>query len=165
MLSIAILAGGIPKQIWQNKEIVSFHGEVLITRILKRLVGISNELKIIAPRNDQYLSMGSSVEPDIFPERGLSGGFYTALSKASYQAVALVLYDMPFINFGLLMHQRNILIFENVDVVVLTSENGLEPLHAIFRKDPCLPLFFDALRAERTALFSGLSRKSSDSNK
>jgi molybdopterin-guanine dinucleotide biosynthesis protein A len=133
---------------------MAFHGYVLITRILKRLVGISNEMMINASRNDQYLSWGIKVEPDIFPEGGPLGGLYTALSRASNQAVALVACDMPFDNPGLLIHQRNILLLENVDVVVPFFEKGLEPLHAIYRKDTCLLLVFDALGAGENRLIS-----------
>ncbi len=154
MLTIAVLAGGMSQRMGQDKSVMVFNGEALIRRVLKRVAGLANEVMIVAPRNHEFLSLGIKVEPDIFPGRGPLGGLYTALIKSSNQEVALIACDMPFVNPGLLLHQLEILISDNVDVVVPSSEKGLEPLHAIYRKETSLPSVKGALDSGERRLVS-----------
>ena len=154
MLTIAVLAGGMSQRMGQDKSIMTFNGEVLIRRVLNRLAGLANEVMIVAPRNHAYLSLGIKVEPDILPGRGPLGGLYTALNKSFNQEVALIACDMPFVNPGLLLHQLEILISDNVDVVVPSSDKGLEPLHAIYRKETSLPAVKEALDSGERRLVS-----------
>jgi molybdopterin-guanine dinucleotide biosynthesis protein A len=154
MLTIAVLAGGKSQRMGQDKSIMTFQGEVLIRRVLNRLAGLANEVMVIAPRNHEYLSLGVMVEPDILPGCGPLGGLYTALIRSSNQEVALIACDMPFVNPGLLLHQLDILLSDNVDVVVPSSEKGLEPLHAIYRKDTSLPAVKKALDSGERRLVS-----------
>jgi molybdopterin-guanine dinucleotide biosynthesis protein A len=58
---------------------------------------------------------------------------------------------MPFIQAGLLGAQRDLLLKENADAVIPRSPVGLEPLHAVYRRETCLS-------AVRTALESGERR-------
>ena len=55
---------------------------------------------------------------------------------------------MPFVSAALLRAQRDLLTREEVDVVIPCSPNGIEPLHAVYRRDACLA-------AVRTALDAG----------
>jgi molybdopterin-guanine dinucleotide biosynthesis protein A len=154
MFTIAVLAGGKSQRMGQDKSIMTFHGEVLIRRVLNRVAGLADEVMVIAPRNHEYLSLGIKVEPDLLPGCGPLGGLYTALNKASNQEVALIACDMPFVNPGLLLHQVDLLLSDHVDVVVPSSEKGLEPLHAVYRKETSLPAVKDALDSGERRLVS-----------
>ena len=147
MFTLAILAGGKSQRMGQDKAIMPFLGVALIHRILDRLGGLAAEVIVIAPESKEYLSLGIRIAPDLLPGRGPLGGLYTALFAASQQVVATVACDMPFVNAELLAHQRDILFSDKMDVVVPSSERGLEPLHTIYRRETCLPVVREALDA------------------
>jgi molybdopterin-guanine dinucleotide biosynthesis protein A len=157
MLSLAILAGGNSQRMGRDKSIINFRGEALVRRVIDRLKGLSEEVIVIAPRSPEYLSLGIRIAPDLLPRRGPLGGLYTALFTASHPAVATVACDMPFVSAELLAHQRDILFSDNMDIVVPSSERGLEPLHAVYRRDTCLPAVWEALNAGEKRLISWYS--------
>ncbi len=138
----------------KDKAFIRFHGETLVSRILDRLEGLAEEVIVIAPRSPENLPRGVQFAPDLLPGRGPLGGLYTALSVASHQIIAVVACDMPFVNAKLLAYQRDILLSEDLDVVVPSSEKGLEPLHAIYRKNSCLPPVRKTLEAGKGQLIS-----------
>ncbi len=158
MLTLAILAGGKSQRMGQNKAMMPFQGEALVRRVLDRLAGLAAEVIAVAPGSQEYLSLNIRVVSDLLPGRGSLGGLYTALFAASHPAVAAVACDMPFANADLLAHQRDILFSDNVDVVVPSSEKGLEPLHAIYRRETCLPVVREALEAGEQRMISWFPR-------
>jgi len=158
MLTLAILAGGKSQRMGQDKAMMPFQGEALSRRVLDRLAGLAAEVFIIAPESQATLSLNIRVIPDLLPGRGSLGGLYTALFAASHPAVAVVACDMPFVNADLLAHQRDILFSDNLDVVVPSSGKGLEPLHAVYRRETCLPVVREALEAGEQRLISWFPR-------
>ena len=158
MLTLAILAGGKSQRMGQDKAIMPFRGEALVRRVLDRLARLAAEVIVIAPGSQEYLSLGIKNVPDRLPGRGPLGGLYTALFAAAHPAVAVVACDMPFANADLLAHQCDLLFSNNMDVVVPSSERGLEPLHAIFRRETCLPAVQEALDSGEQRLISWFPR-------
>jgi molybdopterin-guanine dinucleotide biosynthesis protein A len=154
MLTLAILAGGKSKRMGRDKSVLPFQGEVLIQRIINRLAGLASEVIIIAPRTQESVTMGFRVEEDLLPERGPLGGLFTALSATTNEAVALVACDMPFVSAELLIYELDILVADNMDVVVPSSEKGLEPLHAIYRRNTSLPVVRRAINSGEQRLIS-----------
>jgi len=154
LTTLIILAGGKSQRMGKDKAFIRFHGETLVSRILDRLEGLAEEVIVIAPRSPENLPRGVQFAPDLLPGRGPLGGLYTALSVASHQIIAVVACDMPFVNAKLLAYQRDILLSEDLDVVVPSSEKGLEPLHAIYRKNSCLPRVRKTLEAGKGQLIS-----------
>ena len=80
------------------------------------------------------------------PGRGALGGLYTALSAARHPLVGVVACDMPFVNAGLLEAERDIIAEGNWDVVIPDSGDGLQPFHAVYRRQTCLPAISRALQ-------------------
>jgi molybdopterin-guanine dinucleotide biosynthesis protein A len=158
MLTLAILAGGKSQRMGQDKAIMLFQGVTLVRRVSDRLAGLATEVIVIGPGSQEYLSLGIRIVPDLYPGRGPLGGLLTALSTASNPAVATVGCDMPFVNADLLAHQRDILFTDNMDVVVPSSVRGLEPLHAIYRRETCLQTVREALDAGEHRLISWFPR-------
>ena len=154
MLTVAILAGGNSRRMGQDKAIMPFRGEALLRRVLETLTCLAEEEIVIGPGSQEYLSLDARIAPDLYPGRGSLGGLYTALFTASQVAVAIVACDMPFVSSELLAYQRDILFSENFDIVLPSSERGLEPLHAIYRRDTCLPIVREALAAGEQRLIS-----------
>ena len=83
--------------------------------------------------------------PDIIPGVGALSGLYTALEYANHPLVALVACDMPFASASLIAACKDILLERSADAVIPTSDRGLEPLHAVYRKKTCLSFVKDSL--------------------
>jgi molybdopterin-guanine dinucleotide biosynthesis protein A len=153
MPTLAILAGGRSERMGQDKALTPFLGRPLVCRVLDRLSALADETLLVSEASGGILTLGPRVVPDLLPARGPLGGLYTALSSARHPAVIVAGCDMPFINADLIEHELHILATENVDAVVPSSADGLEPLHAVYRRETCLPAVHLALeRGERRAV-------------
>ena len=146
-LSIVIQAGGASRRMGQDKALLPFLGQPLITRVIQRLTGLADEVIINTNRPEAYRFLGLPVEPDVIPGRGALGGLYSALTIAGHPLVAVVACDMPFVNPDLLAAQRLILEETGCDAVIPVTEQGAEPFHAVYRWENCLPAIKAALEA------------------
>jgi molybdopterin-guanine dinucleotide biosynthesis protein A len=135
----------------QNKALMLFLGRPLIAYLAGRLQRLADELLVTTNQPADFAFLGLPLFADPLPGMGALGGLYTALSAAREPLVAVVACDMPFIQAGLLGAQRDLLLKENADAVIPRSPVGLEPLHAVYRRETCLS-------AVRTALESGERR-------
>lgn len=155
--SIVIQAGGESRRMGQNKALLPFRGRPLIERVVNRLSPFTDELILTANHPELYQFLGLPSYPDLIPGKGALGGLYTALSAAHFALVAVVACDMPFVNPQLLTAERDLLSEGGWDVVIPRSAEGLEPLHAVYRKDACLPQIRRALDEGRLRMDSWFS--------
>lgn len=151
MLSIVIQAGGESSRMGQDKALVPFLGASLIQRVAERLAGLGAELIVTTNRPEDYAFLPARLAPDLLPGRGALGGLYTALSAASQPLTAVVACDMPFVSASLLSALRDRLVETGSDAAIPRSPEGLEPFHAVYRRERCLPLV-------KASLESGLRR-------
>lgn len=147
MLTLAIQAGGKSIRMERDKACLSFLGQPLIQRVLDRTKLLANEILITSNDPDKYRFLGIETVPDVMPGMGALGGLYTALKTAQHPLVAIIACDLPFANADLLAVCRDILIDSGADAAIPSSALGLEPLHAVYRRDSCLPLVEAALHA------------------
>jgi molybdopterin-guanine dinucleotide biosynthesis protein A len=147
MLTIAIQAGGRSSRMGQDKALMPFLGRPLIAHMVARLRLLADDLLVTTNHLEDYAFLDVPLFTDIFPGLGALGGLYTALAAAREPLVAVIACDMPFVEPALLNAQRDLLLSEEVDVVVPQSPDGLEPLHAIYRRDICLPAVLAALQS------------------
>lgn len=154
MLSVVIQAGGHSSRMGQDKALMSFLGRPLIERVLERVAPFADEVLITTNLPEGYRYLKVPLFPDIIPERGALGGLYTALKAASTPNVAVVACDMPFVNAEILRAGSSILNKTGYDAVIPKSEHGLEPLHAVYRRDTCLPAVENAIRANKWRMIS-----------
>jgi molybdopterin-guanine dinucleotide biosynthesis protein A len=140
MLSIVIQAGGESTRMGQDKALVPFLGAPLIQRVFERLVHLGDELLVTTNHPEAYAFLPARLAPDPLPGKGALGGLYTALSSASQPLVAVVACDMPFVNASLLAALRDRLVETDFDAAIPRSPSGLEPFHAVYNRDRCLPL-------------------------
>lgn len=145
--TIVIQAGGKSSRMGQDKALMPFLGRPLVARQVDRLASADIPLLVITNRPEDYAFLGLPMTADLMPGVGPLGGLYTALSSASTPLVTVVACDMPFVSAALLSAQRDILLEEGVDVVIPRTEEGLEPLHATYRRETCLPAVRAALEA------------------
>lgn len=155
--SIVIQAGGQSQRMGQNKALMPFLGQPLIERIVQRLMmkkPAADEILVITNQPDLFSFLDLAMFPDLIAGKGPLGGLFTALSVAKFPLVAVVACDMPFINPQLLGLERDLLGVDEWDVVLPRSKDGLEPLHAVYRKDVCLPAIRMALNEDRLRMIS-----------
>ncbi len=133
----------------QDKALKSFLGRPLIQRVVERLTPIADEVIVTTNRPADYLFLNLPLHPDLKPGRGALGGLYTAIASAKHPTVAVVACDMPFASASLLEAATRLLLDEEADVVIARSEEGYEPLHAVYRRETCLPAIDSAISADQ----------------
>jgi molybdopterin-guanine dinucleotide biosynthesis protein A len=159
MLTVCIQAGGQSSRMGEDKALKTFLGRPLIQRVVERLSPVADELIVTTNRPDDYRFLDLPLFSDLKPDRGALGGLYTAIASATNPIVAVVACDMPFASPTLLEAASKILTDENVDVVIARvasrvkragkSEEGYEPLHAVYRTETCQPAIQAALDADQ----------------
>ena len=158
MLTIVIQAGGESRRMGQDKALMPFLGRPLIQRIVARLSAAADELVIITNQPAAYGFLGLPLYSDIRPARGALGGLHTALASAHQPFVAVIACDMPFASSSLVTFAAHVINDEDVDVVIPLTTNGYEPLHAVYRRDICLPAVEWALDNDQWKLISWFSK-------
>ncbi len=154
MLTVVIQAGGQSTRMGRDKALLPFLGQPLIKRLVARLTPIAAEIIITTNRPADYAFLGLPLYVDKITERGALGGLYTAIEAASQPKVAVVACDMPFASPALLQFQSNLLDSESTDVVIPKTDLGYEPLHAVYRREACLPAIEQAIRADQWKVIS-----------
>ena len=149
MLSLVVQAGGQSSRMGEDKELKPFLGRPLIQRVLNRLSPIADEFIVTTNHPQDYAFLGLRLVSDLKPGRGALGGLYTAIASASQPLVAVVACDMPFASAGLIEAAGRIMDEEQVDVVIAKSDEGYEPLHAVYRRETCLPAIEAAINADQ----------------
>ena len=156
MLSVVIQAGGESRRMGRDKGLVPFGGQPLIQWVVERVGSLGDELLVTTNRPEDYRFLGLPLVGDLLPGSGALGGLFTALSAARQPLVAVVACDMPFASPALLAAARDILLEKNCDVAMPATLEGLEPLHAVYRRSTCLPAVETALREGRRRMISWL---------
>ena len=156
MLTVCIQAGGQSSRMGEDKALKLFLERPLIQRVVERLAPIADELIVTTNRPQDYQFLDLRLVSDLKPGRGALGGLYTAIASASRSMVAVVACDMPFASATLLRAASRILLEEDVDVVIprvsaeqAEKSGGYEPLHAVYRRETCLPAIEAAIEADQ----------------
>jgi molybdopterin-guanine dinucleotide biosynthesis protein A len=149
MLTVCIQAGGQSSRMGEDKALKTFLGRPLIQRVVERLSPIADEVIVTTNRPEDYAFLGLRLFPDLKPGRGALGGLYTAIASAAQPVVAVVACDMPFASAPLLEAANRLLVEEEADVVIPKSDEGYEPLHAIYRRATCLPAIEASIDADQ----------------
>jgi molybdopterin-guanine dinucleotide biosynthesis protein A len=151
MLTVCIQAGGQSSRMGEDKALKTFLGRPLIQRVIEQLSPIADELIVTTNRPDDYsfLHLRLTLRADLKPGRGALGGLYTAIASAHHPIVAVVACDMPFASGDLLKAASRILLEEAADVVIAKTDEGYEPLHAVYRRATCLPAIEASIEADQ----------------
>ena len=149
MLTVCIQAGGASSRMGEDKALKPFLGRPLIQRVVDRLSSIADEIIVTTNRPDNYSFLDLRLFPDLKPDRGALGGLYTAIASASHPTVAVVACDMPFASPMLIETMSRLLVEKEADVVIPKSDDYYEPLHAVYRRETCLPAIESAIDADQ----------------
>lgn len=155
MLTIVIQAGGQSSRMGEDKALKPFLGKPLIQRVMERLNPIADELIVTTNRPDEYRFLNTRLVSDLIPERGALGGLYTAIFSANNPYVGVVACDMPFVSPIFFETATKWMVEDEADVVIPSGKSkesqksgGYEPLHALYRKETCLPAIEDAIQKD-----------------
>ncbi|HET9908591.1 MAG TPA: molybdenum cofactor guanylyltransferase [Anaerolineales bacterium] len=156
MLTISIQAGGQSSRMGEDKALKLFLGRPLIQRVIDRLTPTADETLVTTNRPEDYSFLNTSIRlvADLKPGRGALGGLYTAIASASHPIVAVVACDMPFASAALIEMASRLLLENEADVVIAKSEEGFEPLHAVYRRETCLPAILSAIDTDQWKVIS-----------
>ena len=154
MLTVCIQAGGQSSRMGEDKALKPFLGRPLIQRVVDRLSPIADEVIVTTNRPDDYSFLGLRLITDLKPGRGALGGLYTAIASATYPIVAVVACDMPFASTKLIEGMSRLMVQNEADVVIAKSEDGYEPLHAVYRREICLPAIESAIESDKWKVIS-----------
>lgn len=149
MLTVCIQAGGQSSRMGEDKALKPFLGRPLIQRVVERIASVADEIVVTTNRPDEYRFLDMRLVADLKPGRGALGGLHTAIASASHPTVAVVACDMPFASTDLLRAASRLLVEEEADVVIARSDEGYEPLHAVYRRETCLPAIEAAIEADQ----------------
>jgi molybdopterin-guanine dinucleotide biosynthesis protein A len=119
-----------------NKAFVMVDGVPMIHRVLHVFRRLFQETIIAASDTSLFSGLGVKVSLDRIPGQGALGGLYSGLKQASFPFSFVAACDMPFLDPGVI--EALIAMKTDVDVVVPKTRAGLEPLHALYRKEACL---------------------------
>ena len=156
MLSVVIQAGGQSSRMGEDKALKPFLGKPLIQRVIDRLSPIADELLVTTNRPADYAFLNQRLIADLKPGRGALGGLYTAIASASHPFVAVVACDMPFASKSFFESAHRLIVQKEADVVIAKTEAGYEPLHALYRREACLPAIEAAIEADQWKVVSWL---------
>ena len=149
MLTVCIQAGGQSARMGEDKALKPFLGRPLIQRVIERLSPIADELIVTTNHPDDYQFLDLRLVPDLKPGRGALGGLYTAIASATHPIVAVVACDMPFASATIIEAMTRLMVEEEADVVIAKTEEGYEPIHAVYRRETCLPAIEAAIAADQ----------------
>jgi molybdenum cofactor guanylyltransferase len=131
-ISGIILAGGQSQRMGENKAFIRIAEKPLIERITDLFQKVFKETLIVTNRKDSYLYLNVGVYEDIFPGQGALGGLYTGLFRSSFFNAFAAACDMPFLNKDVIDYVCQQA--DGYDVVVPKTEDGFQPLHALYSK-------------------------------
>lgn len=142
----AILAGGRSSRMGTNKAFLTYHGERLIERAIRRFSEQFSDVVIVANDVERYRGLGPRVVPDLIPGFGPLGGLHAALWAAQTPYVFLAACDMPFAEPAMAFVLREL--GAGADVVVPRFDGIFETMHALYAR-AALPAIEADLRAGR----------------
>jgi len=157
-LSLIIQAGGRSSRMGEDKGLKCFLGKPLVQRVVERVGHLAAEILVTTNHPEAYTFLNIPTISDIYPVRGTLGGLYTALNSASLPLVAIVACDLPFASAAIIERMVALLEEEQMDIVVPHSGGGLEPLHAVYRRKPCLQIVHEVLNAGEQKVISWFPR-------
>lgn len=133
-----ILSGGKSLRMGQDKAFIKVEGIPIIEKITALFHKLFKETIIVTNHSEVYLYLKATLHEDLIPNAGALGGLYTGLFYSTFPYAFVVACDMPYLRAEVIHHLIEKI--KGYDVVVPRTEDGLEPLHAVYSKKCVEPL-------------------------
>ena len=163
--TVLILAGGKSQRFQHfDKCFITLNNKPLIQHTIDKASSVADEI-IVAVRDKKQGEQIANKIPkqivlvfDSLKEVGPLAGVLSGLKRASFSFSLVVGCDMPFVNPDVAKFLFEIA-STGYDAVVPKWENGLvEPLHAVYRKEPMLAAIKEATGRSKRKIFDVLSQ-------
>ena len=156
-ISGVVLAGGHGSRLGGvNNALLEVGRRTNIDRVLSVLARLATDLVIVANDTELASLAGSRLVLDAEPHAGVLPALEQGLSQAAGDLAIVVACDMPFLSEPLL---RDLVArAAAADVVIPIVEGRPEPMHAVYRREPCLAAIRAALAAGERRMISFLDR-------
>jgi FdhD protein len=132
----AILAGGQSTRMGSDKALLELQGQRLLERVHCTMASLFGSTLLVTNQPERYAFLPCPAVPDRFVGAGSLAGIHAALTHAATEWVFVVACDMPLLSPAVIRYLCGLI--EDYEIVVPESCNGLEPLHALYRRS-CLP--------------------------
>jgi molybdopterin-guanine dinucleotide biosynthesis protein A len=143
-IAAIVFAGGLGTRLGGvKKALLDVGGKPIVERVLDAVRSLGDE--IIVVDNDDSLAHlpGVRIVPDAETRAGVLTALYSGLSAATSELCLVVACDMPFLSAQLL--QWLVEQAKDFDVVIPVAGGQMDPMHAIYRRAPCLDAIGRAL--------------------
>lgn len=141
--NVYIMAGGKSSRMGTDKGLMEFNNRPLVSYVLETFKPVAHRTLLVGASED-YSKFGVEIIPDLHADLGPAGGILTALSHSNRKWNFIAACDMPFIDIELV--NKLMLSAQGADIIVPVTENGWEPLCAVYSKD-ILPIWEQQLSA------------------
>lgn len=156
-LSVVVEAGGKSCRMGKNKALMPLSGQPLIQHVIDRVKHIAIELFIVCNNSSEFEFLDVNITNDSISGKGALGGLFTAMDISSNEYVAVVACDLPFVSTKILLYCLDLLIQSGADAAIpKTSDDYFEPLHAVYRREPCKKAIFQAIMQNKRRAISWL---------
>ncbi len=121
-----------------DKAFIKIDGIPIIQRIYNLFQSLFDEIIIVANQIELYSGFQAKIVSDLITNHGALGGLYTGLFYSSYPYAFCVACDMPFLKESLIRFLVKRI--DGFDAIIPKTEDGLQPLHAIYSKNCLKPI-------------------------
>ena len=146
-----VLAGGESRRFGSDKALAQFRGEALLGRSLRTLREAGFAQVVVAAKDTaKYASLAPPEDllRDVRPFQTPLAGLEAGLRASRHALVFACAADMPFAADGPLIDALTAAI-EGYDAAVPHAGGSLQPLCALWRRDPCLGVAEELLAGPR----------------
>lgn len=151
---MAILAGGQSRRMGRNKALLPVQGRPLVAWIAERVRDVADEIIIVTRTPETYAFLGYPLAQDVYDGVGPLAGLHAALQAAHRDWVLALACDMPLVHVRVITYMLGLT--ADTDVVMPVIGGREEPLHALYRRDACLPAVERAITQGKRRLISFL---------
>src|SRR5438552_10762581 len=146
-----VLAGGESRRFGSDKALARFRGEPLIARVVRELRNVGfNQVAIAAKEPEKYADAapGAELLRDVRPIQTPLAGLAAGLRASRHALVFACAADMPFAADPALIDAL-VAAIAGHDAVVPEAGGSLQPLCALWRRQPCLAIAEELLDSAR----------------
>jgi molybdopterin-guanine dinucleotide biosynthesis protein A len=137
--SLIVFAGGQATRLGGvNKALLEVGGKPIIQRILDAVDPLVSERFALARREAEPLGYGLRMVTDPEPNAGVLRALANGLAAASRDVCLVVACDMPFVSRLVFERALRLLEDDSVHLVIPRDAHGVQPMHAVYRREPVL---------------------------
>lgn len=148
--SVVILAGGRSRRLGRDKALLTLDGRSILARTVEAAREIADDVIVVGRDHLPNDSPSARILPDRDPFPGPLEALVTGLVAARHPCVMALSCDLPFVRAELLLYLLDLL--GDADAAVPVIGGHVQPLHAVYARDPVADAAETSLRHGRSSL-------------